>query len=1035
MGRLARLGAAVALACLVLGHGVALAQQTASIAGVVRDGTGAVLPGVTVEAASSALIEKVRAAVTDGQGQYKIIDLNPGTYTVTFTLTGFNTLRRDGVVLTADFTASVNGDLKLGAVAETIVVTADSPLVDTQSVTQRKSLPSDLINALPTGRSFQTLAVLVPGVSLGVGNLQDVGGTGGERYQTLSVHGSRSDQMPLVLNGMPYNNMNNTGGGYNTTLVQNTGTVGEFTVTTSGLSAESRSSGVLTNSIPKEGGNNFRGSVFANFANDKFQSNNLTPDLVALGLPRVNSVDRIWDFNPTMGGPIVKDRLWFYGGVRYSGARNFIAGMYQNLRPTAPQYCPKPEGCSYGGDFNVVAGRVLHPLTLVPLSWDLSKPAIGGDTWTTGETLNLTLRASPRNKVTLYGHFNQRLVDCNQCATTTSPEAGVYFTHRPEYLLQGTWSNPLTNKLLLEGGFTFYNETWIFGPEPSNINGYGTDANVSKFDAGIGYLYGSASNIGPFTRGGNHQYNMRFAANYVTGSHAFKFGVTDLWGTRNYQYDVNQAQAWTFFNGIPLSVSEYARPLYDTEHVKAALGVYAQDRWTISRTTLNLGLRFDYHNAYVPAQDLPAITFVAARHYDPIDDVPNWTDLSPRLGVTHDVFGNGKTAVRVNYGFYVASESSNMATLNNRVNTSINSATRSWTDFNGNFFPDCNLTVTAPNGECGQLSAPLGSLNIAAQYDSAITRGFNVRPHDRELGIGLQQLLTPRVSADFQFTRHTFGNFVASQNLTQPPSAYDSYCVTAPTASFNGFTLPTAGQQICGFKDLNPAFLTVAPFYNVTKASNFGDASDVYTGYDVNVNARLAGGGVAAGGVSLGHEVTDICAVAGQVSVSYAPVAGVLASSAGTILGTAAGPSTLYCRVEPPFQPDWKGFVSYPLPWWGFTASATIQSRPGPVILANYTVTSALVQGLGRNLGTGSATTQLIAPFTMFGDRLTQVDLRFGKIFKIQQRARIQASVDLYNLFNSSAILTQNNTVGALWRSPTNILQGRLAKIGAQVDF
>ena len=123
------------------------------------------------------------------------------------------------------------------------------------------------------------------------------------------------------------------------------------------------------------------------------------------------------------------------------------------------------------------------------------------------------------------------------------------------------------------------------------------------------------------------------------------------------------------------------------------------------------------------------------------------------------------------------------------------------------------------------------------------------------------------------------------------------------------------------------------------------------------------------------------------------------------------------------------------MPWWGFTASATIQSRPGPVILANYTVTSALVQGLGRNLGTGSATTQLIAPFTMFGDRLTQVDLRFGKIFKIQQRARIQASVDLYNLFNSSAILTQNNTVGALWRSPTNILQGRLAKIGAQVDF
>ena len=330
MGRLARLGVAGVLACLVLGHGVGLAQQTASIAGVVRDGTGAVLPGVTVEAASSALIEKVRAAVTDGQGQYKIIDLNPGTYTVTFTLTGFNTLRRDGVVLTADFTASVNGDLKLGAVAETIVVTADSPLVDTQSVTQRKSLPSDLINALPTGRSFQTLAVLVPGVALGAGNLQDVGGTGGERYQTLSVHGSRSDQMPLVLNGMPYNNMNNTGGGYNTTLVVNTGTVQEMTVTTSGLTAESRSSGVLSNTIPKEGGNTFRGYFFGNFANSGFQSDNLSDDLKKVGLTAVPSVKKLWDFNPAFGGPIKQDKLWYYYSVRYQRAQNYAAGMFQN---------------------------------------------------------------------------------------------------------------------------------------------------------------------------------------------------------------------------------------------------------------------------------------------------------------------------------------------------------------------------------------------------------------------------------------------------------------------------------------------------------------------------------------------------------------------------------------------------------------------------------------------------------------------------------------------------------------------------------
>jgi len=653
------------LACAELGLGIASAQTSSAIAGVVKDTSGGILPGVTVEAASPALIERVRTAVTDDEGQYKIINLRPGTYTVSFTLAGFNVVKREGVVLTNDFTAQINADLRVGGIEETITVSGQSPLIDTQSVTQKKSLTADMIDQLPTGRSFQNLSVLVPGVTIALGS-QDVGGSGGERYQTLSVHGSRSDQMPLVLNGMPYNNMNNTGGGYNTTLVINTGTVQEVTVTTSGLSAESRSSGVLTNTIPKEGGNVFRGSVFGNFTNDKFQSNNLNDDLIARGLTRVNSVKKLWDFNPTVGGPIIRDKLWFYGGFRSSGAQNFIAGMFENLRPTDPQYCARPAGCTFGD--------ATHPTTVVPYSQDPSQPAVGGDTWTRGETLNLTWQATAKNKVTMFGHFNQRLVDCNQCNATTSPEAGVYFTHRPEYLLQATWTNPMTNKLLFEGGFTFYNERWIFGPKPENINGYGPDAVVSKFDSATGYLYGAAGNAAPFVAAGNHQYNLRAAVNYVTGSHAFKFGLTDLFGTRAYQYDVNQAQAWTFSNGIPTSISQYARPLYDKEHLNAALGLYAQDRWTINRLTVNYGLRFDYHNAEVPAQDLPAITFVAARHYDEIKNVPNWTDLSPRLGATYDLFGNAKTVVRANYGKYVASESTNMATLNNRVNTSVNSA-------------------------------------------------------------------------------------------------------------------------------------------------------------------------------------------------------------------------------------------------------------------------------------------------------------------------------------------------------------------------
>lgn len=111
-----------------------------------------------------------------------------------------------------------------------------------------------------------------------------------------------------------------------------------------------------------------------------------------------------------------------------------------------------------------------------------------------------------------------------------------------------------------------------------------------------------------------------------------------------------------------------------------------------------------------------------------------------------------------------------------------------------------------------------------------------------------------------------------------------------------------------------------------------------------------------------------------------------------------------------------------------------MQNRPGPQILATYNVTNAAVQNLGRNLNSGAATTGLIAPGTLYGDRFTQVDVRFGKSFRFGNR-RVSASMDVYNLLNSNAVLTQNNTVGPNWRTPTSILQGRLVKFGTQIDF
>jgi hypothetical protein len=273
-----------------------------TIAGVVRDTTGAVMPGVTVEAASPALIEKVRTAVTDGEGQYKVVDLVPGAYTVTFTLPGFSTVKRDGIDLSAGFTASVNAELRVGALAETITVSGQAPMVDVQNTRQQTVMNRDVIDSIPTGMTAQNFAVLVPGViaaTAGSGlTARDVGGSVGDKQVALIVHGSRSQEMPLLYDGMRYNNMNATAGGSHVIWTANTGAVQEYTIEVGALSAEADVSGVRQNMIPKQGGGTFHGSLFGTYTNDSLAS---TSNVSNPGLVTVDP--KIWDLNPTIGGP------------------------------------------------------------------------------------------------------------------------------------------------------------------------------------------------------------------------------------------------------------------------------------------------------------------------------------------------------------------------------------------------------------------------------------------------------------------------------------------------------------------------------------------------------------------------------------------------------------------------------------------------------------------------------------------------------------------------------------------------------------
>ena len=979
--------------------------QDAEIAGVVTDNTGGILPGVTVEASSPALIEQSRVVFTDSSGAYRVIALNPGDYTVTFSLPGFSTVIREGITLTATFSANVDATMNVGGIEETVTVSGESPLVDVATVTQTQALSTDVIDDLPTGRSFQNLGILVPGVSVPLSQ-QDVGGADGANWQTMEVHGSRGDQMPLILNGMPFNNMNNTGGGYNHSQAINTGTVQEMTVTTSGTDAESRTSGVIANTITKEGGNQFTYYLYSDYTNGGMQSKNLSQALIDQGLASVNSVKQVSEFNPAMGGPLVEDRLWFYAGYRNLVSTQWQTDSFERIDPLDPQFCRTEGGCLYGG-------------RLVPDQRDFTKPAFAGDTYFHTATLNLTSQLTERNKVSAFYQFGKRY-KVSDSGLGRTPEATDYLTSDPDYIGQVKWVSPVTSRLLLEGGAMFYNETWRFLQQAEFPVPFGV---IAKRELSTGTRYAAdETNWDAY----NHQYNMRFSLNYVTGTHAFKVGMQDMWGTRHYTASGTQAQFWDFNMGMPARVNQYARPLEDLQKLRAALGIYAQDRWTIDNLTLNLGIRYDFHEAYVPAQTTAELLFVPATAYDEVAATPSWKDISPRFGAAWDLFGTGRTVLRANVGRYVASESVATATANNPVNTRINFANRTWSDANGDFFPDCDLRSRGANGECGAMSAPLGDPRILTTWNPAIVRGYGVRPNDTEILLGLQQGLTPRVSLDIQWTRHWYGNFFVTQNRATPPGGFDEYCVRAPA---DGRLPGGGGNDICGFMDIQPEYFGGVDNY-VTSAKDFGDVTDVYTGLDVSLQGRLANGGVFNGGVSLGSEKTDFCGIIGHANIGSNA-----STSAGRVGETrvASFPSTNYCSVSPPYQPDFKALVTHPLPW-DLNVSAVWQNRAGPEVLASYFVGDAGVTGLDRPLTGGGRSIHLIAPGTEYGARVNQLDVRFSKNLNFGS-GRVQVNAAVYNLFNTDATLSWNTSFGPAWLNPTRIMQGRMFKIGTQIDF
>ena len=966
----------------------ALAQQASGIAGVVKDSSGAVLPGVTVEAASPALIEKVRSVITDGDGRYSVVDLRPGTYVVTFALPGFSTVRREGIELPGGFTATVNAELRVGALEETVTVTGAAPLVDTRNVQQRNAASADLLSALPTGlKAFSALMSLTPGLTPPTSGISGTGTSGvyrSSRQYDSAMHGKKNSAISMF-DGM---NVNGANQGNNVGYFANGFMAEEMTVETGGGSAETNTVSVAFDMIPKVGGNSVKGLVSVLFTNSDLQSSNLNDGVRARGLTEVPGVDRQYDVTGTLGGRIVRDKLWFFTAYRKEAASNSLIGVFANKTVGTPFYTP-----------------------------DQSRPGFS-DTHFRNSAIRLTWQASPRNKVNVFAD----IVDTCSCpneAQNTATEALSHFNFYNQALYQATWNVPLTSKLLLQTGMS----AMIFTYDTGNPAGVAPPSpfEFSILDQRTGLRY----NWGPSaSKNDQPRWVQRFSANYVTGSHAFKAGINVEEAVYRTQSRVGDpVLSYTFLGVVPSQITLNAKPNFIESWLRPDLGVYAQDSWTRNRLTLNYGVRFDYFRGSVSAQHADAGPYVAARDFAAVDRVPLWTNINPRSGVSYDLFGTGRTALKATFGRYngqLGANATAVAYQNNPMVTSVNTATRSWTDANVDYVPDCDFTDLAKNGECGAISnTNFGKANPnATRWADDVLRGWSARDYTWDMSAEVVHQLSAAMSVRGGYYRNWQSNFSVTDNESVTRTDYDAFCITAPIDA----RLPGGGgYPVCGMADVSPAkFGQVLNL--VSKASHFGQQKAIADYFNASVNTRMGNGVNFGGGVDFGREVADRCFVVDS-------------------------PQELkFCRVVTPFRATTqvKFFGSYPLPA-DIVVSGTLQNMPGAPILATYSATNAEIRpSLGRNLAscgvqatcTASASgIPLIQPMTRFEARRTQLSLRLAKIVRFGPSRRLNLNVDIYNALNRSDILTSNTNYGTSWLVPTQILESRLVQFSGEFNF
>jgi hypothetical protein len=579
--------------------------------------------------------------------------------------------------------AKVDSELGVGALTETITVSGENARrrraeCDSRACARSRSARHDSgrPQSVPDGRPDSGIVV--------TSGVQDVGGagsTGGAQpgNAQLTIHGSGGTDGVIMQNGVVAADF--SGNRHINPLGTNPTATQEVVIDTAAGSVEDYTGGVRTNVITRDGGNTLNATFVGAFTGSSLQSDNITDRLRALGATAGESVKTNYDINPGIGGPLKKDKLWFYFSPRWNRSDNYAANSFYNRNVNNPNVW----------------------------TYDLDRSRqLSNNSMVKDAQLRLTLQASQRNKVGLVWHEE---VNCF-CTTIITPTIALEASENKVNPVQRgvalDWTSPITTRLLLEAGAFYYLGVADWNPWPGLAKGM---IAVTEQSTGLLYRSGDAGGNSYASRP-SHGVHSRVALSYITGTHAIKVGYNDSTGGQDMRRTVLQPVAYRFNNGVPNQIREFGygepnNPLSAKTNIPLNLGLFAQDKWTIKRMVVMGGLRFDWFKSSSPEQTVTPALLAPNRNITfPATDGLNWKDVSPRISAAYDVSGKGKTAVKFSIGKYLQGlgPQTGIVDVQNPATSLVTSTTRSWTDTNRDFVPNCDLLAAAANGECGAIA-------------------------------------------------------------------------------------------------------------------------------------------------------------------------------------------------------------------------------------------------------------------------------------------------------------------------------------------